>query len=279
MKKIALNLPLFWAVIIFILFINPQIIFAQRYYDVGWPMVAFYPDSISTRNMHPNLSKPFTSSDSILKFDPVTYTGKLHKETYGFFRGNLFFDDHTGTHIDAPNHYVYKDGDRKKLLSVGELTVDQLTGPLVFLDMSSRNDRNVYPEDIKAIIDQLQNGAWLVVNFDLAKHYGTESYSTKNTPGFPEETCQYLADLIDNKIINIAGIGSDNGSTDIVPNFKNPETSCHGLLLSKRNILLIEGMGSLLELTKEKGNCELIVAPLKIIGGSGSPARVFVRCE
>tara|TARA_B110000908_G_C10202961_1_gene426239 strand:- start:43 stop:864 length:822 start_codon:yes stop_codon:yes gene_type:complete len=257
---------------IILLVVNSQTLFAQRYYDVSFPMVAFYADSASVNKITPDLTNSFFTSDSIAKFAPITYSGSLHMGSHGFFRGNLYLDDHTGTHIDAPNHFVYKNNDQAKQLSVGELTVDQLTGPMVFLDMSSRKNRNVYPADIEPIVDQLQDGAWLVVNFGLAKHYKTKSYSTIDSPGFAQETCQYLANLIDDKVINITGIGSDNGSTDVTSNFKIPETSCHGILLSKRNILLIESMGSLSEIAKEKGKCELIVAPLKIMGGSGSPA-------
>ena len=268
-----------FVMLILILMAHQQKLNAQRYYDVGLPMVAFYADSTSLKKTTPDLTNPFSNTDSIALFDPVTYSVSLNNGSHGFLRGNLFFDDHTGTHVDAPNHFVHKNSDQINQLSVGELTVDQLTGPMVFLDMTSRENRNVYPSDIQPIVNQLQNGAWLIVNFGLAQDYNTKTYSSKDSPRFAQETCQYLADLIDNKAINITGIGSDNGSLDIASNFKNPETSCHGILLAKRNILIIENMASLSEIAQEKGNCELIVAPLKIIGGSGSPARVFIRCE
>ena len=283
-KHKLLNLKTFmirnlFNLLLFILILNHQKLIAQRYYDVGFPMIAFYADSISNKKITPDLTNPFLNTDSITQFDPVTYSGSLNKESHGFFRGNLYFDDHTGTHIDAPNHFVHKNNDQIKQLSVGELTVDQLTGPMVYLDMTSRKNRNVYPADIKPIIAQLQNGAWLIVNFGLANQYNTKSRAPKEIPGFAQETCQYLAKLIDDKLINITGIGSDNGSVDMRSNFKKPEISCHGILLAKRNILLIENLGSLSEIAQEEGHCEVIVAPLKIIGGSGSPTRVFIRCE
>lgn len=279
-KLTGLTTPFNVSFIILIWLCTPKNSFGQRYYDFSWPMVAFHPDSSRVpEEIKPDVERPFLPLSSNLSYDPITYTGSLFQGIHGFFRGNLFLDDHTGTHVDAPNHFVYQDHKKSDQLSVGELTLDQLIGPLVFLDMSGRKDKNVSPSDIEVIKDQLQEGAWLIVNFDLAKHYGTASYSNRTTPGFTQQICQHIAILIDNQSINISGIGSDNGSTDIVSNFKNPETSCHGLLLSQRNILLVESMSSLTKLKQESGECEVIVAPMKIMDGSGSPSRVLVRCE
>ena len=98
------------------------------------------------------------------------------------------------------------------------------------------------------------------------------------SPGFTLESCERLSQLIDAGEAQIAGIGADNGGVDRIPNFQSIQRSCHGLLLP-RNIPLIENLGDLAAVTADSGTCELVVAPLKVTGASGSPARVFARCQ
>lgn len=244
---------------------------STRWYDLSWPLLAVAPSGIND---------PEVSSETVTQpHDKISYDARMHLGNHGFFRGDLILDDHTGTHIDAPNHYVFAGKNSNNASSIGEIPMSKLIGPLVMLDVSAREDKNIYPSDIEPIIPKLQNGAWLIVNFNSAKTYNTDSYSTVNSPGFVAETCQYIGDLIDSEKIEILGIGSDSGSTDVISSFRNPDTTCHAVLLANRNVLLLEAMADLNALARDDGNCELIASPLKIIGASASPTRIYARCE
>lgn len=258
-----------------------------RYYDIAFPMMAYNIDTTRLGDSYhyfknyalpPDTLRPYQSLDSFSrKLQRVSYDGEFHQT--GFNSGRLYFWEHYGTNIDAPMHYVSPEKDPKKYKTIGEISMDQLIGPMVLLDLSKREDRNLHPEDIEPLINRLQNGAWLVVNFDMAKHYGTSLYSRSlQSPGVTAEACQYLGKLFDEGKIDIAGVAADNGSLDRFINFRDRNTFCHGELLS-RGILILESLADLSELAKDLGPCEFIVAPLKIIGGSGSPVRVYVRCQ
>lgn len=242
-----------------------------RWYDLSWPILAVRIDEIDSQEVLPETTN--------LSYDKISYDARLHLGTHGFYRGDLILDDHTGTHIDAPNHYVFVDGKTKNAPSIGEITMSELIGPLVMLDVSTRSDKNIYPSDIEPIIPRLQNGAWLIVNFDSAKLYKTDAYSTIKSPGFVAETCRYIGELIDANKIDISGIGSDSGSTDVISSFENANTTCHALLLAKRNVLLLEALTDLNALANDNGECEIVASPLKIVGASASPARVYARCD
>ncbi|MCW5956046.1 MAG: cyclase family protein [Pyrinomonadaceae bacterium] len=169
---------------------------------------------------------------------------------------NLCFGAHTGTHVDAPNHFI--DGTR----TVDELEVEKLIGPCRVIDVRA-DVFAIEPEHLPDI-----QGVERVV-------FKTRNSAFWNTPedGFRTDftyithaTATALADA------GIKLVGIDYLSIEAPGAEGHP---VHITLLEKE-IVILEG----LDLRNvEPGNYELICLPLKYMGGTGdgSPARTILR--
>lgn len=254
-------------------------LYAQRLYDLSHTMDAYEMDSStwSSYLIKPKSDQSFVQNPK--SKDKVVYLAKYMQSTHGFLSGELILPDHRSTHIDAPNHFLLKpasdQGHPRK--SIGEITIEDLVGTPFVLDVSERQDKTVYAQDILNIKEELKASDFLIVHFGLSSIYGSIGYLAPTSPGFSQEACSTIAELIDKKEISIKAVGADNAGVDKMDNFQKMESSCHHQLLS-RNVMLIENMNIPKEFANES-DCKMILAPLPIIGSSGSPARIISLCN
>lgn len=169
---------------------------------------------------------------------------------------NLCFGAHTGTHVDAPNHFI--DGTR----TVDELDVEKLIGPCRVVEV---------PADVIAIEPEHLPG---LQGIDRIV-FKTRNSAFWNTPedGFRTDftyiTHATAKTLADNGIMLV---GIDYLSIEAPGAEGHP---VHITLLEKE-IVILEGL-DLREISA--GDYELICLPLKYIGGAGdgAPARTIFR--
>ncbi|MCY4755136.1 cyclase family protein [Pelomonas aquatica] len=204
----------------------------------------------------PDLDRPVRRSTPIAGFGPqaVLFAPEVFKTNQGHFdSAALLLQEHAGTHLNAPNHYVNEDASLEPggipnayRKSVDEINVRQLTGPVVLIDVSRRVgaelNRNggmpspdtgvtdfsdgsiatVRASDITAIQDQLVDGAWLIANTGWSKFFPASGedwdksafVNGMNHPGFTREAIDRLVEVLDRRGIKIAGIGSDSFTGD-----------------------------------------------------------------
>lgn len=172
----------------------------------------------------------------------------------GVFKiGRLTATEHTGTHIDAPNHFLSnarprsRRGPPRDPARVNDLDAEDLVGPVVLIDISARVqaelDKNggdphpdtavtdfsndsanvVGPDDIEAIADELEDGTWLVLNFGWSRFYLLEGVADDashpyingfNHPGMNRAAVDRLIEVMEDKDILINGIVADNWAMD-----------------------------------------------------------------
>jgi len=168
----------------------------------------------------------------------------------------ISFGDHTGTHVDPPIHFIEGGG------TVDQLPLDALVGPCVVVEHTG---------------DTHVDSTW------LGGHVPAKSarvlIKTRNSRIWDDPNAKFTRDFI---AVNESGarwcvqngvrlIGIDYLS--IEP--QGPEKEgypAHKTLLGA-GIVIIEG----LDLRAVRGGpYELVCAPLKIAGGDGAPARVFL---
>ena len=180
--------------------------------------------------------------------------------------------EHNGTHLDAPIHSASGQP------SVDQLTAADLFGPAVVIDVSSKSaDDPDYILRVQDILDweaehgSIPDGAIVLMSTGWSRKWeDPESYRNRDAdgimhfPGFSEDAGRFLVTER-----NIRGIGIDNLSID-------PGTSrtfpTHGVvngagkfqLENVANVHLLPAAGAY-----------LIVAPIKIEGGSGGQVRIF----
>jgi arylformamidase len=170
----------------------------------------------------------------------------------------LQFGAHSGTHVDAPAHFI-KDGAR-----VASLPLESLLGPAEVVEV---------PDDLR-VIDESFIGASCVRGSQRIL------FKTRNSSFWSDMEEGFRADYtyIDSGAarglveLGVKLVGIDYLS---VEQFKSEKFETHHILLSK-GIVILEG----LDLRKvAAGSYELICLPLKIAGGSGdgAPARAVLR--
>jgi len=163
---------------------------------------------------------------------------------------------HTGTHVDAPNHFI--DGTRR----VEELDLEKLIGTchVVEIDNSvTAIEPSHFPtaNGVERILFKTRNSA-----FWNEPEKGFRTDFTFITP----QSAQVLADS------GVKLVGIDYLS---VEEFGSPDHPTHKILLEKEVVILER-----LDLRAvPAGDYELICLPLKFIGGTGdgAPARTILR--
>ena len=166
---------------------------------------------------------------------------------------------HTGTHVDAPAHFlsagltVDRIPPSALVGSAGVLDLrEEITGPTIPSAALARH----WPKRFDPEIALLWTG-W------SARRAHTEEY-LHDFPGVDPEGARWLADR------GLKGVGTDTLSIDP---FSNEQFEAHQILLGK-GIWILEVLDHLDEL-KEEVEYTVIAAPLKIAEGSGAMARVF----
>jgi kynurenine formamidase len=233
-----------------------------------------------------DLTAPLSASTPVLKLPPPfanTASFRLEEISRYDDRGprwhwnDIHTGEHVGTHVDAPNHWLSgKDG-----ASVDQIPVSTFVAPAVVLDASARVAENpdflLGVDDVKAWEREhgpLPEGGWLLyrTGWDARSGDQDDFLNDTHTPGVSAECAQWLADEAPIAGFGVETVGTDAGQAAGM----EPIFPCHDRLLGAgkcgltqlRNLALLPATGSV-----------LVVSPLPIVGGSGSPARVYALVE
>jgi kynurenine formamidase len=175
----------------------------------------------------------------------------------------LFLSTHTGTHIDAPYHFL------KKGQKIHQITTKRLVTETVLIKIRKDSDQSITKTDIEKFekkYGKIDNGSTVIFHTGWQKNLGKKSYFLKN-PGLAISAAKYLA----LKKINLVGI--DSPSIDLG---KDSKFSVHHIL-AKNGILIVENLANLEKIHSEKFH--LIVAPLKLKNATGSPVRAMALVD
>jgi kynurenine formamidase len=192
-------------------------------------------------------------------------------EKDGYFTRSFWMLEHYGTHLDAPIHFP-----------PGKTPVDQIPprqffGMAVLLDIEAEAAADADYLLPATQIDQWEKrhgqipaGAIVLLRTGWASRWpDARSYRNQDTSGsmhFPGFSTEAVELLIERKV---SGIGCDTMSVDCGA---SRDFAVHHLALGA-GLYHLENLADLSELP-EKG-AFLVVAPIKLEGGSGGPVRVF----
>jgi len=171
----------------------------------------------------------------------------------------LFLSTHTGTHIDAPFHFM-KNGKK-----IHEIKPERLVNEAVLIKVGKKANRSISKTDIRKFEQKngkIENGSTVIFYTGWQKNLNKEFYFTEN-PGLSVSAAKYLV----SKKINMVGI--DSPSIDLGTDSK---FSVHHVL-AKNNILIVENLANLNKI--KSNNFHLITSPLKLKNATGSPIRAF----
>ena len=195
--------------------------------------------------------------------------GTVEKD--GYFTRSFWMLEHYGTHLDAPAHFP------PGTKTVEQIPVEKLFGPAVVLDVRSEAERNPdYQLTVKRIEDwEAKNGkipagaivllrtGWATRTPDVARYRNQDANGKMHFPGYSVEAAKLLLQR------KISGLGCDTLSID--PG-NSPDFPVHRAVLGA-NVYQLENLMDLKDLPES--GAFLIVAPIKLEGGSGGAVRVF----
>ena len=175
----------------------------------------------------------------------------------------LFLSSHTGTHIDAPYHFL-KDGQK-----IHQIVTRRLVTEAILIKIRKGANQSITKDDIQKFekkYGKIDDGSTVIFYTGWQTNLKKESYFLKN-PGLAVSAARYLA----SKKINLVGI--DSPSIDLG---KDSKFSVHHIL-AKSGILIVENLANLEKINSEMFH--LIVAPLKLKNATGSPVRAMALTD
>ncbi|WP_328854057.1 cyclase family protein [Microbispora hainanensis] len=198
-----------------------------------------------------------------------------------WYWNNFTTGEHTGTHFDAPVHWVTgRDGE-----DVSQVAPAKLIAPAVVLDFSAQSaadpDFLLEVDHVKAWEAEhgpLPDGGWLLYRTgwdaraqDQAEFLNADE-TGPHTPGMSIDCARYLAEETPITGIGVETVGTDAGAAHSF----DPPFPCHSFLLGAGKY----GLTQLRNLDRLPPTGAVVVAgPLPIVGGSGSPVRVLALVE
>jgi kynurenine formamidase len=233
-----------------------------------------------------DLSAPLDGRTPVLQLPPQfgqTATFELEEISAYDDRGPAWYwnnfrtGEHTGTHFDAPIHWVTG----KDKADVSQVPAAHLVAPAAVLDCSAAvtedADFLLEVDHIKAWEAQhgdIPEGGWLLVRtgWDARSTSQTDYLNADeagpHTPGLSPECARWLAEESHVIGLGVETVGTDAGAAGGFEPMFPCHTLMHGAgkygLTQLQNLALLPPQGVV-----------LIACPLKIVGGSGSPARVL----
>jgi kynurenine formamidase len=189
----------------------------------------------------------------------------------------LELGEHTGTHLDAPIHWITGRGKE----DVAGIPVERLVGPAVVIDRTAEAEADpgylLTVADLEAFEAEhgtLPAGAWVLLRTGWgARAQDAEAFLNAGphgpvTPGPDAEAARWLGTERDIAGFGVETVGIDAGAAGAF----DPPFPVHHHLLGNGRYGLTQ-LANLAELP-EMG-AVLLVAPLKLVGGTGSPVRAL----
>ena len=171
----------------------------------------------------------------------------------------LFLSSHTGTHMDAPHHFLEKGA------KIHEISLKKLVSEAALIQCRKNGGQSITKTDIQKFEKnhgKIENFSSVIFYTGWQKNLQKKYYFTKN-PGLSVSAAKYLT----SKKISLVGI--DSPSIDLG---KDPKFSVHKIF-AKKGVLIVENLANLDKIKSPKFH--LVVLPLKLKNATGSPVRAI----
>jgi kynurenine formamidase len=234
-----------------------------------------------------DLTQPLSEATPVIKLPPpfVNTPGLTREEISRYDdRGpawawyTLTIGEHVGTHVDAPIHWVTgRDG-----LDIGSVEPTTLVAPACVIDKTAETEAGggdylLTVEDLEQweqANGPIPDGAWVLLRTGWGARAQDEAQflnvgeNGPRTPGPDVEAARWLA-----QERAIAGFGTETVGIDAgSAGGMDPPFPLHNFLLGAGRL----GLTQLANLERlPSTGALLVVSPLRLVGGTGSPSRVY----
>jgi len=205
-------------------------------------------------------------------FDPMRITNLVSVAQDGFYANRWDLGEHTGTHMDAPAHFV------EGATTADALDIATFIVPVAVVDIAAKAERN--PDAALEVADLeawerehgelpenacvMMHSGWETRLGDPTQFVNADETGTLHFPGFSPAAAEFLVNER-----AIAGIGVDTLSLD--PG--NSQTFGAHLTVLGAGKWGLENVANLTRIPP--AGAHLIVGALKVAGASGGPVRLM----
>jgi len=175
----------------------------------------------------------------------------------------LFLSTHTGTHMDAPHHFLEKGA------KIHEISLKNLVSEAVLIKSRKKSNESITKTDIQKFEKKhgkIDGFSSVIFSTGWQRNLQKKYYFTES-PGLAVSAAKYLA----SKKISLVGI--DSPSIDVGT---DPKFSVHQIF-AKKGMLIVENLANLDKI--KSPTFHLVVLPLKLKGATGSPVRAIAFVE
>ncbi|SFO74125.1 Kynurenine formamidase [Geodermatophilus dictyosporus] len=237
-----------------------------------------------------DLTAPLSADTPVIQLPPqFAQTARFELEELSryddrgpaWYWNNFRTGEHTGTHLDAPNHWVTgRDGD-----DVASVPARRLLAPAAVLDFSAQAaaepDFLLEVEHVRQWEEQhgpLPDGGWLLyrTGWDARsasqRDFLNADDTGPHTPGVSPACARWIAEESPVLGLGVETVGTDAGAAHSF----DPPFPCHAALMGsgKYGLTQLQNLAAL-----PPTGAVVLAAPLPIVSGSGSPARVLALVE
>jgi len=212
----------------------------------------------------------------------ITEISRYDAKGPAWYWNTLRFGEHTGTHFDAPIHWVT--GRDLSDNACDTIPASRFVGPACVIDVEADVERN---PDFLLTVERIASwerehggiprGAWVLLRTGWSRRADPAAFVNAaadgpHSPGFDAAASRLLAHDRDVLGVGVETIGTDAGQAGAFdPPFPN-HTIMHGAGKF--------GLASLCHLDRLPATGAIVIAaPLRIVNGSGSPLRVLALVE
>lgn len=221
-----------------------------------------------------DLSNPIKNDiPTFPKFPNVRIETTDYAARDGFTMEQVEMRSHTGTHVDAPLHFI--PGGK----TLDEFSIEKFMGDGIVLDLTPKEPAEpIVPEDIEPFVDEIESDDVVMLYTGWDEHYGWTSEYVMRYPFLSGEVAEYLAEL-EPKAVGI-DTPSVAGWVDEVP-AQGPVTDIGAdeshVPLLENDIIPIEELRNLEQVLKGADSCRasFFYPPLNLHGVGGASARAF----
>ena len=195
----------------------------------------------------------------------ITRLGTLEED--GRMTSKIVLGSHTGTHADAPAHFIPAGK------TFDQIELSTLVGPASIISFAPVAPLQcITADEIKKKLDLVKHKERLLVHFGWDVKYGEMDYYRKS-PYFSEDACHVLVES-GVKLIGLDIASADNPDILALTGVDSPN---HKIFLEK-DIVLVEYMTNMEPLLR-LSEFIICILPLKFQGTDGSPVRAVAMVE
>jgi kynurenine formamidase len=207
-----------------------------------------------------DLTQSMTNGMPVMEgITPPTFRDLAEVAADGYAMSQYTFVNHTGTHVDAPAHQIAGGA------TLDDIPLDRLVTEALTIDLTTHQPGPVGLDVLGRFLPEVRPNDIVLLRSGNAANWGTAGYWS----GWCYPDAAAAAALVQ---AGVSGVGFDGPSADPVDSV---DYELHHVWLAG-GVIILENLAAMDQLP---ARCRIVVAPLKVSGANGGPARVLALVD